>query len=190
MSEHRHQLFYLAHVAFCMMDEANDPRVAPNPLRASRSRNSSPPRVNPAPVARPAPRQQSSSTPGPSVPPANHLPASLQIFAPPPDSALPQALQDVLKSSSSRSSGLATGRQPDVGGDTLVREAGEGFESRRSARSRPAPATETVRAGVSASGKGVKVGGVPKEKDGGRAVRKKGKGNVDIVSTPTQPIRP
>jgi len=39
-----------------------------------------------------------------------------------------------------------------------------------------------VRAGVSANGKGVKVGGVPKEKDGGRTIRKKGKNNVDIVS--------
>ena len=63
-----------------------------------------------------------------------------------------------------------------------MREAGEGFESRRSARSKPVPVAETVRAGVSATGKGVKVGGVPKDKEVGRAIRKKGKSNVDIVS--------
>ena len=60
-----------------------------------------------------------------------------------------------------------------------MREAGEGFESRlRSARGKDV----TVRTGVSASGKGVIVGATTKE--GGKVVKKKGKGkpDLDVVS--------
>ena len=64
-----------------------------------------------------------------------------------------------------------------------MREAAEGFDQRRSARSRASAANqgeEAVRAGVSASGKGVKVGGAAKDAEQ-KVVKKKGKKNVDVV---------
>lgn len=63
-----------------------------------------------------------------------------------------------------------------------MREAGEGFEARRSARSKPPPATaeSTVRAGVSARGTGVKVGNLPKDSE--RRVIKKKTGKLDTAS--------
>lgn len=74
--------------------------------------------------------------------------AVLSIFAPPPPSeALPEALQEVI------------GPRPAADGDLLMRDAAEGFESRlRPTRGRDVG----VRTGVSASGKGVKVGGAIK----------------------------
>ncbi|GFZ50835.1 hypothetical protein JCM24511_08593 [Saitozyma sp. JCM 24511] len=74
--------------------------------------------------------------------------AVLSIFAPPPPSeALPEALQEVI------------GPRPAADGDVLMRDAAEGFESRL----RPTRGGDVgVRTGVSASGKGVKVGGAIK----------------------------
>ena len=70
--------------------------------------------------------------------------------------------------------------------DTLMREAGEAFDKRRSARARGnipnyAEVDEVVKTGVSANGKGVKVGGNTKEVEQ-KVVKKKGKKNVDVVS--------
>ena len=90
---------------------------------------------------------------------------ALSIFAlPPPSDALPEALQEVLGSSSSAI------RQDDV----MMREVADGSDSRL----RPTRGRDTVMgAGVSASGKGVKVG-APKS---GTTVasKKKGKSKVE-----------
>ncbi|ORY35491.1 hypothetical protein BCR39DRAFT_460802 [Naematelia encephala] len=71
----------------------------------------------------------------------------------------------------------STSRQ-DADGDEMMKEAAEGLQSRRLRPSRAAH--DNQKAGVSASGKGVKLGGVGK---GGNttAVRRKGKG-ADLVS--------
>ena len=154
-------------------------RTAPNSEKTSRSRLNTPPASSHLDGSYPS---------GPSSPPRG----ALSIFAPPPSSSLPQALQDAIgSSSSSRQAGTPTnGISPaplpdnlsdmrmDVDADPLVREAGEGFESRlRSARSKDSPVVKT---GVSASGKGVKVGGAAKEPSGS-FVKKKGKGKAEIV---------
>lgn len=66
-----------------------------------------------------------------------------------------------------------------------MREAGEGFDKRRSARSKGNTLNyselDTVKTGISASGKGVKVGGTVKDPEQ-KVVKKKGKKNVDVVS--------
>ena len=178
----------------------NARRVPPNPTRASRARHSSPTQ-RPKPIGPELPsvfQKPRASTPTTAV--AGDT-GALSIFAPPPTSTLPEALQEVIGTSSSSSSssrpanplGTASTAGPatpanglgdkDKNGDTLMREAGEGFESRlRSARRGFNPA---IRTGVSASGKGVKVGTAAKE--GGRIVKKKtkNKADVEIVRTPT-----
>lgn len=180
------------------MLELTECRVAPNTTRASRSRASSPVTsiadTPPPSLAPPSTARSTSQTPGPSSStaidahskPNAALPASLHIFAPPPDSALPQALQEVIDSSSSSArpdAGPSTTNRIDTDGDVLMREAGEGFEARRSARSKAVvpPVESTVRAGVSARGTGVKVGNLPKDNER-RAIKKKGK--LDMVCTP------
>ena len=152
--------------------------VPPDPNRASRVRISSPYLSLPESAVLKA-----------SPVPLDHLPhpngslpfdlttggTALSIFAPPPPSdALPEALQEVLGSSSS------TIREDDV----MMQEAADGLESRL----RPTRGRDMVNgAGVSASGKGVKVGA---PKSGMTvAVKKKGKSKVEgDVVRPAPPM--
>jgi hypothetical protein len=112
--------------------------------------------------ASPAPSQTplASSTDDPGAVP-------LSIFAPPPPSeALPEALQEVI------------GPRPAADGDVLMRDAAEGFESRlRPTRGRDVG----VRTGVSASGKGVKVGGAIKLGTT-QGKKKRTRGEPEVVS--------
>ncbi|EIW68367.1 hypothetical protein TREMEDRAFT_32134 [Tremella mesenterica DSM 1558] len=81
----------------------------------------------------------------------------LSIFAPPPPSDLPDALQEIV-------------RPVVADNDGMVKDAAEGFENRlRHTRAR----LESVRSGVNASGRGVKVGGAPRTSNvSGRKPRK------------------
>lgn len=152
-------------------------------MRSARSRPSpgkdTPAAASPAPSPSAA-RLSSAQTRQQTINPA-HPPDSLAIFAPPPPAALPQAIQATLDARARAGSPGAVDRD----GDTMMRDAAEGFESRtRATRSRGAmggvgvgspAAPQDTRQGVTASGKEAKMGSAPK---GGR---KKGKAKAAAV---------
>ena len=154
-----------------------------NPSRASRARLPSPNYSN-------TPASSRSHEPSP-IPPGGPL----SIFAAPPPTALPEALQEVLGSSSSshHADGGDTPGVDSVGtlekdkeGDVLMREADQGFNSRL--RSKKSKEEVVVKTGVSASGKGVKVSGAVKE--AGKTRKKgKGRGELDVASARYPSIR-
>ena len=149
----------------CLTHEPYD-SVPPNLFRISRARPASP--QLPLPVMRPSPAPAQRPPSNGALPFDSSLSGpALSIFAPPPSSeVLPEALQEVLASSSNS--------RPN--GDVMMQDAAEGFESRlRSTRGRDSG----VRTGVSASGKGVKVGTAKVGAAPGPPSKKKGKSKAD-----------
>ncbi|ORX38375.1 hypothetical protein BD324DRAFT_578261 [Kockovaella imperatae] len=177
---HPHPLAGLSSVFFTLLDpSASTPDDSLTSLRPAVSLN----RPSRARVSSPRRHHFTTSThshePSP-IPPHG----ALSIFETAPPSALPEALQEVIGSSSSSRHGDSVGTpgmdsamttDKDKEGDTLMREADQGFNSRL--RSKRSKEEVVVKTGINASGKGVKVSGHVKE--AGKPLRKKGKGRGD-----------